>query len=304
MNQAGHDQKVAEDVIDFMTERLSEAVRIDDLARTANYSKFHFCRLFRKATGITPSRFLSALRLKEARRLLLTTDLTVCDVSCEVGYNSVGTFTSRFTRGVGLPPSVFRSSGGYRAEGWADRDGLAGGIGGELITPPGHESDRVIVGAFPTPIPEGQPERCVVVQRSGRWRLPALPAGLWYIAAAAVAADQAEELDSPLLEEDIRLYGSLGPVRIRPDGDRRPDHLGRAGRTGRPDQAGGNLRLRLRPPRRTDPPMLFAPPRRPVHSLPVQSLPAQSLPAQSLPAPSVPTQSLPAPGLRPAPATG
>jgi AraC family transcriptional regulator len=258
MNQVGQDLKVAEDVIKFMSERLSETVRIDDLARTANYSKFHFCRLFRKATGITPSRFLSALRLQEARRLLLCTELTVCEVSCEVGYNSVGTFTSRFTRGVGLPPSVFRAAGGYRVRGWRDRAGQPGrdlpagppGIGGELVGPPAEGAERIIVAAFPGPIPEGQPVRCVVRPRTNRWLLPSLPDGTWFVAAAAITAGDADELGSPLLEERTRLYGCTGPVRIR---------------SGRPAPS---PRLRLHPVRPADPPILFAPPRHPTRCYP------------------------------------
>ena len=71
-------------------------------------SPFHFSRMFAKATGVTPGRYLTAVRLFEAKRLLLTTSLTVSDIVCSVGYSSVGTFTSRFTRAVGMTPTQYR----------------------------------------------------------------------------------------------------------------------------------------------------------------------------------------------------
>jgi len=52
-------------------------------------SPFHFSRIFAKTVGLTPGRYLTALRLFEAKRLLLSTSLTVSDVVCSVGYSSV-----------------------------------------------------------------------------------------------------------------------------------------------------------------------------------------------------------------------
>ena len=62
-----------ERVILTMRRRLGEPMTVDDLARTARFSKFHFTRIFQRATGVSPGRFLSAMRLNEAKRLLITT---------------------------------------------------------------------------------------------------------------------------------------------------------------------------------------------------------------------------------------
>lgn len=81
---------------------------LDSLAGFVNFSPFHFLRIFRETTGVTPARFLAALRMAEARRLLLRSELTVTDVSRRIGYASVGTFVSRFTDLAGLSPGRFR----------------------------------------------------------------------------------------------------------------------------------------------------------------------------------------------------
>jgi len=228
-----------------MHKRLSEALMIDDLARAAHYSKFHFCRLFRKATGITPGRFLSALRLQQSKRLLLATDLTVSDISCEVGYNSVGTFTSRFTKSVGLPPSIFRRTGGFLSASAQRFRGYSAGsicLEGRLDVPPGYASEPVMLAAFPGPIPEGQPERCAVLAQPGRWRLNDVPAGTWYIGALALGGKGGAT--TPLLEEQARFIAVEGPITVR---------------NGQPPRW---VDIQLRPVQPTDPPILFAPPRR------------------------------------------
>jgi AraC-like DNA-binding protein len=248
--------RVAEEVIRLMREQLAHPLPVEDLARAANYSKFHFCRLFLRATGVTPCRFLSALRLQESRHLLLKTDSTVSDICCAVGYSSVGTFTSRFTKSVGMPPSVFRSTGGFSprplqvdgpdcADGpGADRHPSPPAIEGKLFAPPEQGPERIMLAAFPSPIPEGQPQRCVLLDGPGAWWLPVDHAGTWYVTAATIAPDEAGYASSPLLEDQARFVGWAGPVMVRPD---------------RPTR---DVEVRLHAVRCTDPPILFAPPRR------------------------------------------
>lgn len=104
-------EQAVERAIDTMRSNLSEQLTVDDMARAAMFSKFHFTRIFQRVTGISPGRFLSAIRLQEAKRLLTTTRLNVTDISLRVGYNSVGTFSTRFTKSVGLPPTTYRRMG-------------------------------------------------------------------------------------------------------------------------------------------------------------------------------------------------
>ena len=97
-----------ERVIAVMRERVDHALPLHAMADIAHLSPYHFARVFRQVIGIAPGEFLGALRLERAKQLLLTTDLSVSEVCFEVGYNSLGTFTTRFTRLVGLSPGRMR----------------------------------------------------------------------------------------------------------------------------------------------------------------------------------------------------
>jgi AraC family transcriptional regulator len=105
-------EHVVEHVLSTMRERLDEELTLDDLAKTANFSKFYFARMFRRVTGVSPRRYLYTLRLQEAKRLLTATSFSVAEISYRVGYRSVGTFSSRFAASVGVPPARYRRLGG------------------------------------------------------------------------------------------------------------------------------------------------------------------------------------------------
>ncbi|NYH50603.1 AraC-like DNA-binding protein [Nocardiopsis arvandica] len=93
---------------EIIRNRYSESITLNKIAAEVFVSPYHFSRIFSRDVGLTPGRYLTAVRLFAAKRLLLTTGLTVSDIVCSVGYNSVGTFTSRFTRLVGMSPTQYR----------------------------------------------------------------------------------------------------------------------------------------------------------------------------------------------------
>src|SRR5215475_2480583 len=97
-----------ESAISRMWESYGEPLSLSDIAKSAFLSRFHFSRVFRDATGVSPGRFLSAVRIYQAKRLLASTSLSVTEISLEVGYNSLGSFTNRFTESVGASPTRFR----------------------------------------------------------------------------------------------------------------------------------------------------------------------------------------------------
>jgi AraC-like DNA-binding protein len=92
---------------DAIHARYAESLRIEDLAREAALSPFHFLRLFRSAFGETPHRYLTRVRIEAAKRLLLL-DAPVTEVCFEVGFQSLGSFSALFARRVGTPPTGFR----------------------------------------------------------------------------------------------------------------------------------------------------------------------------------------------------
>src|SRR6185369_1429343 len=101
-------RRAVERVITSARERLCEPISLRDMSRVAYLTTFHFNRVFHQITGLPPAKFISAMRLDEAKRLLLNTNLSITDISFEVGYNSLSTFTRRFTQRVGLGPREFR----------------------------------------------------------------------------------------------------------------------------------------------------------------------------------------------------
>ena len=87
---------------------LDDPLTLDDLAREARLSKFHFLRVFKAAYHDTPLGYLRRRRLERARTLLTRTELPVTAVCLHVGFESLGSFSSRFRREIGLSPSAYR----------------------------------------------------------------------------------------------------------------------------------------------------------------------------------------------------
>ncbi len=93
---------------DLADARYFEPLGVDDLARAAGLSRAHFSREFRRAFGESPHAYLLTRRLERAAALLRNTDRSVADVCFSVGLQSVGSFTSSFTRTYGVPPNSYR----------------------------------------------------------------------------------------------------------------------------------------------------------------------------------------------------
>ena len=109
-NEAQHLRDLAQlrRVRDRMDREYDRPLDVEALARGVNMSAGHLCRQFRRAYGESPYSYLMTRRIERAMALLRRGDLSVTDVCFEVGCSSLGTFSSRFTELVGVPPSVYR----------------------------------------------------------------------------------------------------------------------------------------------------------------------------------------------------
>jgi len=93
---------------DLADARYFEPLDVDDLAAAAGLSRAHFSREFRRAFGESPHAYLLTRRLERAAALLRDTDRSVLDICLLVGLQSVGSFTTSFTRTYGEPPTAYR----------------------------------------------------------------------------------------------------------------------------------------------------------------------------------------------------
>jgi AraC-like DNA-binding protein len=93
---------------DLADARYAERLDVDDLARAAGLSRAHFSREFRRTFGESPHAYLLTRRLERAAALLRTTDHSVAEICFSVGLQSVGSFTTSFTRTYGMSPTAYR----------------------------------------------------------------------------------------------------------------------------------------------------------------------------------------------------
>jgi AraC-like DNA-binding protein len=100
---------------DLMDRHYARQLDVPALARAAHSSTAHFSRSFKRAFGETPHRYLLRRRIERAKELLRGTEMTVTEISLEVGSRSLGSFSAAFRELVGVPPSEYarhwRSSG-------------------------------------------------------------------------------------------------------------------------------------------------------------------------------------------------
>ncbi|TMQ90161.1 helix-turn-helix transcriptional regulator [Actinomadura soli] len=106
-------------VRDRIDREYQKPLDVEALARGVNMSAGHLSRQFKLAYGESPYGYLMTRRIERAMALLRRGDLNVTEVCFEVGCSSLGTFSTRFTELVGVPPSVYRRERSAATEGMA-----------------------------------------------------------------------------------------------------------------------------------------------------------------------------------------
>jgi AraC-like DNA-binding protein len=89
---------------DLIDRRYAQPLDVPGLARAAHASTAHFSRSFKRAFGETPHQYLLKRRIERAKELLRGTELSVTEISLEVGFRSLGSFSTAFRELVGQPP--------------------------------------------------------------------------------------------------------------------------------------------------------------------------------------------------------
>lgn len=243
-------RRAVERVITSARERLCEPISLHDMSRVAYLSAFHFNRVFHQITGLPPAKFISAMRLDEAKRLLLNTNLSITDICFEVGYNSLSTFTRRFNQSVGLGPREFRylaeritpdsveSLCNHYAESNA-RATLHPSVEG-FVDLPNPGGNPIFVGLFGAHIPQSRPVGGALLTSPGAFRIGPVPDGIYHLLAAALPR-LADTLGYLLPNSTNLSVGAWnGPVIVRQG------------------RANGRYHISLRPMALTDPPLLIS----------------------------------------------
>jgi AraC-like DNA-binding protein/ligand-binding sensor protein len=92
----------------FIEEHQQEDISLSDAAHAVHASTFHFCKMFKKATGMTFTEYLSLMRVTKAKELLLNPNARVSEVAYEVGFNSLTHFNRTFRKLTGRSPTAYR----------------------------------------------------------------------------------------------------------------------------------------------------------------------------------------------------
>lgn len=215
-------------VVDAMQADLEYPFTLDTFAEMANYSPYHFARMFRDVTGIPPGEFLSALRFQRAKELVLKTDLSITDICFEVGFSSLGTFSSRFKQLVGTNPAQLRGlpelldaiptdHADIHAGPSAPGGMVSGTVGGpEAVAQSAAQlvAGMVYIGLYPAAIAQSTPVRGVRISGGGPFTLPAVPRGTYRLLAAVIpfSSDPVAQL---LPDRAIQVAADPEPLTIR-----------------------------------------------------------------------------------------
>lgn len=92
-------------VFQYIHENYTNPISNKDLAKLINLSEYRFCHLFKEAVGQSPTSYIINLRLKKAHKLLQKGDMTITEISLEVGFNNFNNFGRLFRNTYGIPPS-------------------------------------------------------------------------------------------------------------------------------------------------------------------------------------------------------
>jgi AraC family transcriptional regulator len=108
LTTGGLDRTRLNRVIDFIQNNIDSDISLDDLAKIACLSAFHFCRAFKTATGLSPFQYISEVRINKAKVLLAHQRTPINDIALSTGFSTGANLARAFKKAVGLSPSQYR----------------------------------------------------------------------------------------------------------------------------------------------------------------------------------------------------
>lgn len=199
LNMNDSQQHAVEQAIAYMKEHLDEEITSEQLADLVGYSPYHFTRLFKRVTGISPRQYLSALRIESSKHELLHTKSPslLNNVLPATGFQSIGSFHTRFKQFVGLSPKKFQNEANSltsHMDEWEHKKlALSSStdtppvIRCEIVTPPSFRG-IIFAGLFPRPIPDQRPIVGTAINQNSRCCIfTRIPSGTYYVLVAGIA---------------------------------------------------------------------------------------------------------------------
>ena len=205
----------------YLRNHFRDRVTIGDLSAHLAYSPSHLTRVFTAAVGTSPMDYLAAWRLHEAKHLLVAHRMGVAETCHEVGYTSVGTFSRRFLRDVGIPPGALRRIADRIAERTLPAVSLLVPAAGRIRVRPEvpEEMRRALgpaphqwVGTFPRPVPSGLPATGMLRRGIDEVELPVVPGAPWILATILPDGASVHEHLAPTSPLVARLRVPSAPV--------------------------------------------------------------------------------------------
>lgn len=214
-----------DEVIAYIHQHIYEPISLSQLAAYVSYSPYHFTRIFKERIGLPPQYYVSSLRLQKAKDLLLRTNMSVRDIGLEIGQQSLGTFTTRFTQRVGLTPSDFRNSTLQADNNFRSLQKLNDW---RSLHPASNQHARIegtvhatvpfegviLIGLFAKPIPEGFPLHGTLLSSLGNFCFTGVKPGTYYLMATSVSWGM-QALDFLLPHTTLRTR-SKEPIIVEP----------------------------------------------------------------------------------------
>lgn len=200
----------------------SGLLTLEDCAEIAGISPFYFNRIFRSIVGIPPGEFAASLRFEYAKELLLTTPASITEICFEAGYNSLGTFSTRFKKLVGVSPASFRDLPDIVVDmefnqsdfGFNPKLAHAHGRIRGTMSFPADQRASIFIGVYPARIAVDRPVAGKMLTEPGSFELTNVPYGTWLVMSAALPAivDPVQHL----LPKGALMVSAFGPFNLFP----------------------------------------------------------------------------------------
>jgi len=194
-NRADHLQAVNIS-INYMKENIDTEITSEQLAYLVGYSPYHFSRIFKEITGVSPRHYLSALRIEAGKEMLISSKSpSILKILLSIGFRSLGTFGSKFKQFVGVSPKQFQINANDLHDfinRYSDKKSplqfatAPPVLSCHLEVPPTFKG-LIFVGLFPRAIPDQKPIiGTAFTQHQTSCIFSNIPHGTYYVLAAAL----------------------------------------------------------------------------------------------------------------------